>query len=84
MCLAVPAKAISIDKEADTAKVSLGGILKDVSLSLVEDVCIGDYLLIHVGFALNKLDEKEALLTLKAFEELADFNRAEGSVNADE
>ena len=77
MCLAVPAKVLSIDEQADTAKVSLGGILKEVSLSLVENVCVDDYVLIHVGFALNKLDEEEAALTLQAFEELSRINDAE-------
>ena len=81
MCLALPAKVVSIDNVTDTAKVSLDGILKEVSLSLVENVCIGDYVLIHVGFALNKLDEEEAILTLKAFEELARVNKAERSQN---
>jgi hydrogenase expression/formation protein HypC len=81
MCLALPAKVVSIDNVTDTAKVSLDGILKEVSLSLVENVCIGDYVLIHVGFALNKLDEEEATLTLKAFEDLASFNKAGRSQN---
>lgn len=83
MCLAHPAKVVSVNKVTDTAKVSLDGVLKEVSLSLVEDVCIGDYVLIHVGFALNKLDEEEAALTLKAFEELANANSAENSINDD-
>ena len=77
MCLAVPAKVLSIDELADTAKVSLGGILKEVSLSLVENVCVDDYVLIHVGFALNKLDEEEAALTLQAFDELSRINDLE-------
>ena len=77
MCLAVPAKVLSIDDQADTAKVSLGGIVKEVSLSLVENVSVDDYVLIHVGFALNKLDEEEAALTLQAFEEFSRINDLE-------
>ena len=76
MCLAIPARVVSINETTDTAKVSLDGVLKDVSLSLVENVRVGDYLLIHVGFALNKLNEKEAALTLKAFQELDKYNEA--------
>lgn len=83
MCLAHPAKVVSVNNITDTAKVSLDGVLKEVSLSLVENVSIGDYVLIHVGFALNKLDEEEAVLTLKAFEELAIINNAENSINDD-
>jgi len=77
MCLAMPVQVISVDISADTAKVSLGGILKEVSLALVDDVSVGDYLLIHVGFALNKLDEDEATKTLEIFAELARLHAME-------
>lgn len=70
MCLALPAQVISIDSITEMAKVSLGGIVKEISLALVNDVIVGDYVLIHVGFALNKLDEDDALKTLEAFAEL--------------
>lgn len=70
MCLALPAQVISIDSTTEMAKVSLGGIVKEISLALVNDVIVGDYVLIHVGFALNKLDEDDALKTLEAFAEL--------------
>ncbi|HEX4974395.1 MAG TPA: HypC/HybG/HupF family hydrogenase formation chaperone [Pseudomonadales bacterium] len=70
MCLALPAQVISIDNTTEMAKVSLGGIVKEISLALVSDVIVGDYVLIHVGFALNKLDEDDALKTLEAFAEL--------------
>lgn len=70
MCLALPAQVISIDSHTQMAKVSLGGIVKEISLALVNDVIVGDYVLIHVGFALNKLDEDDALKTLEAFAEL--------------
>lgn len=55
----------------------MGGILKEVSLALVDDVSVGDYLLIHVGFALNKLDEDEATKTLEIFAELARLHAME-------
>lgn len=65
MCLAIPAKVIEI--EGDYAQVSLGGIKKEISLALVEDVSIGDYVLIHVGYALNKISPEEAQKTLELF-----------------
>jgi hydrogenase expression/formation protein HypC len=67
MCLAIPAEVISID--GDNAQVSLGGVKKDVSLALVEDVAVGDYVLIHVGYALNKISPEEAQKTLELFAE---------------
>lgn len=73
----MPVQVMSVDISADTAKVSLGGILKEVSLALVDDVSVGDYLLIHVGFALNKLDEDEATKTLEIFAELARLHAME-------
>lgn len=69
MCLAIPAEVISIDTDSDNAVVSLGGIKKQISLTLVDDVVIGDYLLIHVGYALNKIDPEEAQKTLELFAE---------------
>lgn len=54
MCLSVPAKVISIKN--DTAEVSAGGIILNANLSLVEDVKTGDYILLHIGFALQKID----------------------------
>ena len=69
MCLAIPAQVTSIDALTNTAIVSLGEVRKDVSLALVDDIEIGDYVLIHVGYALNKLSEEEAKLTLELFAE---------------
>ncbi len=75
MCLALPAKIISIDEQADSAIVALGEVKKEVSLALVENVKPGDYVLIHVGYALNTLSPEEAELTLKLFAE-AGLNEA--------
>ncbi|HHJ81352.1 MAG TPA: HypC/HybG/HupF family hydrogenase formation chaperone [Candidatus Tenderia electrophaga] len=69
MCLAIPAEVISIDQESDSAVVSLGGIKKQISLALLDEVAIGDYLLIHVGYALSKIDADEAQQTLRLFAE---------------
>jgi hydrogenase expression/formation protein HypC len=69
MCLAIPARVVEL-KDGDMAVVELGGVKKTVSLALVDDVAVGDYLIIHVGFALTRLDEEEAAKTLALFAEL--------------
>jgi hydrogenase expression/formation protein HypC len=63
MCLAIPARIVEINGN-DTAIVDLGGVRKDVSLALVEDVKVGDYVILHVGYALTRLDPEEAEKTL--------------------
>ncbi|MBK6743942.1 MAG: HypC/HybG/HupF family hydrogenase formation chaperone [Hydrogenophilales bacterium] len=63
MCLAIPARVVEIN-DNDQAIVDLGGVRKDVSLALVEDVAIGDFVIIHVGYALTRLDPEEAEKTL--------------------
>ena len=67
MCLAVPAKVVEIRGEA--AVVELGDIRKEISLILLDDVQIGDFVIVHVGFALSKLDPDEARKTLALFAE---------------
>jgi len=74
MCLAVPAIVTALNASSEIATVDLSGVQKDVSTVLVDDVQIGDYLLIHVGFALHKLSEEEAKSTLALFEELDIMN----------
>jgi len=69
MCLALPAKVLAIDAMTDMAIVSLGEVRKEVSLALVDDVRVDDFVLIHVGYALNKLSEEEAERTLQLFAE---------------
>ncbi len=69
MCLAIPAKVISIDELTDNATVSLGEVKKSISLALVENVKIGDYVLLHVGYALNVISPEEAEKTLKLFDQ---------------
>ena len=67
MCLAVPGKILSIEG-ADlgrTGRVSFGGIVKQVSLAYVPEAEVGDYAIVHVGFAISLLDEEEALRTLQ-------------------
>jgi hydrogenase expression/formation protein HypC len=69
MCLALPAKVLVIDAMTDMATVALGDVRKEISLALVEDVRVDDFVLIHVGYALNKLSEEEAERTLRLFAE---------------
>lgn len=65
MCLGVPMQVVSIDD--DTAVCELDGVKRDANLMMVEDVGVGDFVLIHAGFAIEKLDEKEAEQTLELF-----------------
>lgn len=69
MCLAIPALVVELLPN-DMARIDLDGVRKDVSLSLVEGVAVGDYVIVHVGFALQKLDPDEAAETLAMFAEL--------------
>ncbi len=65
MCLAVPAKVVEIvDVENQIAKVDIGGVRRNISVALLEDVKVGDWVLVHVGFAIQKVDEEEAAQTL--------------------
>ncbi len=69
MCLAIPAQVVEL-RDGDSAVVDLAGVRKEISLSLVEDVAVGDYVIVHVGYALNKLDPEEAAKTLALFAEI--------------
>ncbi|MGZ5053141.1 MAG: HypC/HybG/HupF family hydrogenase formation chaperone [Methylobacter sp.] len=69
MCLALPAQIVALDPSANMATASVGNVKVEVSLALVDDVVLGDYVLVHVGYALNKIDEDEALKTLALFAE---------------
>ena len=69
MCLALPAKVVVIDEQTDMATVALGEVKKEISLALVEDVQVDDFVLIHVGYALNKVSSEEAERTLQLFAE---------------
>lgn len=64
MCLAIPARIVAVDAETDMATVTLGEVRKEVSLALVDGARVGDYVLVHVGYALNTLSEEEAQHTL--------------------
>jgi hydrogenase expression/formation protein HypC len=73
MCLAIPGKLIEITEDANGVKMgraNFGGIVKQVCLEYTPDVIAGDYVLVHVGFALNKVDEEEAERTYRLLEEM--------------
>jgi hydrogenase expression/formation protein HypC len=72
MCLAVPGKVISIEERNGIrmARVDFGGAVKDVCLSYLPEIEVGDYAIVHVGFALQRLDEASALATLELFAQI--------------
>jgi hydrogenase expression/formation protein HypC len=66
MCLAIPARVVALP-EPDTALIDVGGVRKRISLALVDGVAEGDYVIVHVGYALTRLDPDEAERTLALF-----------------
>jgi hydrogenase expression/formation protein HypC len=77
MCLAIPGRVVELVDDANRiAKVEVGGVRRNVNLGLLADVPIqlGDYVLIHVGFAMSKIDEREATETLRLLQELGSYD----------
>lgn len=78
MCLAIPGKVISLTSDFDEVnylgKVSFGGILREVNFCFLPDVKVDDYVLVHVGVALSKVDEDEARETLKYLEQMGELD----------
>jgi len=76
MCLAIPGKIIAITDQLDetfrTGKVSFGGIMKSVNLCMVPEAQEGDYVLVHVGVAISKVDEEEAKLTFSYLQQMGE------------
>ena len=71
MCLAIPSKVISIDKETNTATLDTLGVSREASLDLMsEEVKVGDYVLLHIGYVMGKIDEEQAKLSLETYEEI--------------
>jgi hydrogenase expression/formation protein HypC len=70
MCLAIPAKVVQ-KLENDQALVEVGGVRNQISLMLVENVTVGDYVIVHVGFAIARLNADEAAKSLALFDEIA-------------
>lgn len=81
MCLAIPGKVIEIRGQVDdvfrTGKVSFDGVIKEVNLSLVPEVELGNYVLVHVGVALNIVDEEEAQKTFELLRQIGELDELE-------
>jgi hydrogenase expression/formation protein HypC len=84
MCLAIPGKIVSVrgeDPLERTGKIDFGGILKEASLAYVPEAVVGDYVIVHVGFALSRVDEAEAhkiFAYLKEMEDLSELQEGGG------
>lgn len=83
MCLGIPGKIIEIDQSIGVkmAKVDFGGVIREACIEAIPEAKIGDYTIIHAGFALNILSEKEALESLSLLQEISDLNK---ELNIDE
>ena len=78
MCLAIPARVVEL-LPGLRALVDLSGVRKEVSIDLVDDAQVGDYVIIHVGYAIGKIEPDEAQRTLDLFAELAQFQAGESA-----
>ena len=82
MCLAIPGKILTVFGDEPLrrmGRVSFGGIVKEVSLAYVPDAGVDDYVIVHAGFAISRLDEQEALETFRYLREIEELAGAEGS-----
>jgi hydrogenase expression/formation protein HypC len=86
MCLAVPGFVESIREESGTrmGRVNFGGVVKDVCLAYLPEIAVGDYTIVHVGFAISKIDEASALATLQTFEDLGLLEESLEELRGDE
>ena len=73
MCIAAPARIVEIDRENNLLSADFGGVRQTARLNLIEDVEIGDYVLIHAGYAIEKLTEEAAKESLEAWDELLEI-----------
>jgi hydrogenase expression/formation protein HypC len=75
MCLAVPGKIVETYEleSLRMGKIDYGGVIKEACLAYLPEANVGDYVIVHVGFAISQLDEEEALATLETFRELAEI-----------
>ena len=83
MCLAIPGKIVSINSATDKSfrlgKVSFGGMIKDINLCMVPDAVVNDYVLVHVGVAISRIDEEEAKLTFDYLKQIGEINELENN-----
>ncbi|AQA15793.1 HypC/HybG/HupF family hydrogenase formation chaperone [Streptomyces samsunensis] len=82
MCLAVPGRVVGIEERDGTpmARVDFGGVVKDVCLAYLPEIEVGEYAIVHVGFAIQRLDEESALATLRLFERIGALDEEFGDV----
>ena len=75
MCLSIPSKVVKIDKDTNMATVDTMGVQRDASLDLMSegDVKLGDYVLLHIGFIMNKIDEDDALASIDTYKEIIEL-----------
>jgi len=75
MCLSIPSKIVKISEDETMCTVDTMGVKRDASLMMLEDgeVKVGDYVLLHIGFAMNKIDEKEALESIETYKEIIEL-----------
>ncbi|MBN2826051.1 MAG: HypC/HybG/HupF family hydrogenase formation chaperone [Campylobacterales bacterium] len=75
MCLSIPSKVTKIDKESNMATVDTMGVSREASLDLMEEgsVEVGDFVLLHIGFIMNKIDEEDALASLETYREILEI-----------
>lgn len=79
MCLSIPSKVVKIDKEQNIATVDTMGVQRNASLDLMAegDIKLGDYVLLHIGFIMNKIDEEDALLSIETYKEIIEMMNEE-------
>jgi hydrogenase expression/formation protein HypC len=72
MCLSIPSKVVKIDEERNMATLDTMGVVREAGLDLMEEgsVKVGDYVLLHIGFVMNKIDEEDALASLEVYKEV--------------
>ncbi len=83
MCLAIPGKIVSVDESADflrSGRVDFGGLVREVNLSCVPEAGVGDYVIVHVGLALSKMDEAEAHQVFDYLRQMGELQELEESV----
>jgi hydrogenase expression/formation protein HypC len=81
MCLAIPARIEELTTPGN-AIVNLGGVRKEISLALVDEAAIGEYVIVHVGYALQKVDQEEAERTLQMFAEMGQLDELREELDA--
>ena len=83
MCLSIPSKVVKIDKETNIATVDTMGVKRDAALDLMSDdeIKIGDYVLLHIGFVMNKIDEEDAMASIETYKEILELMEEERQAN---